>query len=532
MKKKLFAGLAVAAIIVLGLAIAVNITGITGASGSNCVDTSLFGEFSRDSFETDQIAYGFPSLYVSEEGTIVYLYDNFANYADNQFIIDGFEDPNAWMVNGEAGKLKLASEYYGGSGALTYDVESNIGNTLELSSSHRDDLLDLSRWQDSGYITMWMKAPEPKGIDSVRIAVKDDSGNTRYYMPLENVHSPNPNTFSNDPDYPDLVYPEGNPAIDMWVDFVLGPGWNFLLWRADQYHDDGNNVDMSRISEIAIILDVNEGLTGQNMIFDDLRIQGGLQKSSNPTGGMWYPPHGRPQHGVYDIDRSQDGINYELRLLNVRNTQYPSNGDRGTMITSAPVPMDFVMRVRFTLIQVGHENKSLVLPSPFPAWTPSEWREIPIYEGLRNNTYFRVTYDFEPSWDPGHDWFGAYLSLEYNRFGLVSVWPVEQNVLQDQEPKAGAKTSSTEFAPLSDVQYEMHLLAKGQFLSASVYEVKRDDCLERKAGMSYTFDHPRYGSDKRYPLAIESTGNMRTIIHEVEIVSLDQEDADGITRIR
>jgi len=379
---------------------------------------------------------------------------------------------------------------------------------------------------------MWIKVPDPRGIDSIRIAVKDDSGNTRSYVPLENVHSSNPNTFSNDPDYPDLVYPEGDPARDMWVDFVPGPGWNYLLWRTDQYQDDGYKVDMSRINEIDIILDLNESVTGQNIIFDDLRIQDGLQKSSNPTGGMWYPPHGRPQYGVYDIDRSRDGVNYELRLLNVRNTQYPSNGDHARMITSAPVPIDFTMRVKFTLTQLGHEDDSLTIPSPFPAWTPAEWREIPIYEGLRNNTYFRVTYDFEPSWDPGHDWFGAYVSLQYNRFGLVSVWPIERNVLQDQEPKAGAGTASTEFVPHSDVQYEMHLLAKGQFLSATIYEVKGDGCLERKAGMSYTFDHPRYGSDKRYPLAIESTGNMRTIIHEVEMVSLDEKSTTGITRIR
>lgn len=517
--KKSLVGLAIVAVIVAG-AIAANATGITGASWNSCTGNTLYGEFSKDSVQSGQIARGLPGVYLSKDGTIAYLYDNFARYTDSQAVIDGFEDPSAWKVNGEAGKLHASREYYGGSGALAYDVPPDAGNTLVLSA-RLGEPVDLDRWNGSGYMTMWINAPDPKGIDSINIAVKDDSGSVRDYAPLENVHSQNPNTFANDPDYPDLVYPEGDPARDMWVDFVLGPGWNYLLWRADQHQDQGA-VDMSRIREIQISLHVNDGLAGQTLILDDLRMQDGLQKSSNPTGGMWYPPHGRPQYGVYDIDSSED-VSHELRLLNVRNSQYPSNGDHARMITSAPVPTDFVMRVKFTLTGLGHEDESFRIPSPFPAWTPSELREIPIHEGLRNNTYFRVTYDFEPSWDPGHDWFGAYLSLQYGRLGLTSVWPIERNVLQDQEPKAGARTATTEFSPQSDVQYEMHLLAKGQFASATIYEVKSDGCLERKAGMSYTFDHPRHGSDSRYPLAIESTGNMRTIIHEVEVASLERQ---------
>ncbi len=104
--------------------------------------------------------------------------------------------------------------------------------------------------------------------------------------------------------------------------------------------------------------------------------------------------------------------------------------------------------------------------------------------------------------------------------------------MQDQEPKAGARTATTEFTPHSDVEYEMHMLVKGQFVSAAIYEVSGDDCLVHKAGMSYTFEHPRHGADKRYPIAIESTGNMRTIIHEVEIASLDESGSLHITRLR
>lgn len=273
------------------------------------------------------------------------------------------------------------------------------------------------------------------------------------------------------------------------------------------------------------------GFSGHMLILDDLRIQDGLQRFSNPTMGTWYPPHGRPQYGVYDIDPNQDGTGYDLHLQNVRNAQYPSNGDHARMISSSPVPADFVARVKFTLTQLGHEDQTFVVPSPFPARTPQDMREVQVSKGGRDNTYFRVTYDFEPSWDPGHEWFGAYASLQYSRLGILAVWPIERNVLQEQEPATGSRTATTEFTPQEGVQYEMQLLVKGQFASATVYEVKDNECLERKAGVSYTFEHPRHGLDKRYPPAIESTGNVRSIIHEVELVSLENLNADEITRI-
>lgn len=527
MVNKLLLGLIVASVLGLGIVFAAaNALPRVGELIGECGSNAIFNEFSDDMTLNKQIRLNVPGTYVDEAGNIAYLYDNFENYGSNQYVIDGFETPESWNIVGQPRTLQVSSEYYGGDGALAYPASSYVGNiTLAHESSH-----DLSRWTDSGYITMWLKTMYPDSIDNIGITLEDNQGNKRHYSLLENVHSEAPNTFKNDLEYPDLVYPDGDPARDMWVDYTLGQGWNYLLWRADMYQDDGR-VNLSNINKVYIAIDTNDGHEIGTIILDDLRIQDGLQKSSNPTDGVWYPPHGRPQYGVYDIDKSKTGSGYELRLLNVKNTQYPSNGDHARMISSGSVPVDFVMRVKFTLTQLGNEDESLTLPSPFPAWTPSEVREIPISEGLRNNTYFRVTYDFEPSWDPGHEWFGAYLSLQYNRFGLTSVWPIERNVLQDQEPTAGSRTATTEFIPQNDVQYEMHLLAKGQFVSSTIYEVKGDDCLTRKAGMSYTFDHPRHGSDKRYPIAIESTGNMRTIIHEVEIASLDESSSSKATRV-
>ena len=529
--KLVVAGIALAGVIALGVIVAANAatTTMLGSSltGNSCASETIFEEFSKNSPLKGQFADHDSGTYVNEEdgGTIAYMYENFERYAGNQLTIDGFESAKEWQVNGQ---LQLTNERYDGSSALLYKVPENIEDgtiTLSKQVSH-----NLGRWSQSGYITMWVKAADFKGIDSASITFEDNLGNRRTYTPLQNIHSESENTLRNDPDFPDLIYPEGDPKKETWTDFVLAPGWNFLLWRADEYKDSGNT-DMSQINRFHVNLQVNDNLAGgQALIFDDLRIQDGLQKSSNPTEGAWYPPHGRPQYGVYDIDKNKEG-DYELHLLNIRNTQYPSNGDHARMISSAPVPEDFALRVRFTLTQLGHQDENLKIPTPFPAWTPDELREMPLYDGERDNTYFRVTYDFEPDWDPGHEWFGAYLSLQYNRLGVLSVWPVERNVLQDQEPKAGARTATTEFAPQGETLYEMHILAKGQFASTTIYEVKGEDCLERKAGVSHAFEHPRHGEDKRYPLAIESTGNMRTIVHEVEMISLGQATEGTITRL-
>ncbi len=553
------------------------------SANNSCVTESVFDTFSHDSTLGNEVQLKTSGEYVSKNGTIAYLYDDFSNYAKSQQVIDNFDDLGAWSsspsssslsstdtIGREAGgtnlgTFRLVDEYYSGPKALSYVVPTNLPHVI--LSRTWDTPRNFDRWSQSGYITMWMKIENPSSIGSVDVVFEDPLGNKRTYIPLQNIHNLSVqksnnddnndstllNTFANDPAFPDLIYPEGNTQTEMWTDFVLAHGWNYLLWRADSFSEDtGKITDMARISKVYLDIAFDKKSTspsnraGEVIILDDLRIQDGLQKSSNPTGGMWFPPRGRPQYGVYDIDKNDVDGTYQLSLLNVRNTQYPSNGDHALMISSAPVPEDFVMRVRFTLTQLGPPDQSVSIPSLFPEWTPKEFKEVSLVKGMRNNTYFGIAYDFEPDWDPGHEWFGPYLSLEYNRFGILTVWPLERNVLQDQEPKAGERTATTEFAPQNGVQYEMQVLAKGQFVSATIYEVKKDngnndnygsgnnsssgggsnnftsECLVRKATMSYTFEHPRHGNDERYPLGIESTGNVRTLVHQVEMVSLEK----------
>jgi hypothetical protein len=190
--------------------------------------------------------------------------------------------------------------------------------------------------------------------------------------------------------------------------------------------------------------------------------------------------------------------------------------------------MDFAAKIKFTLIQLGAASDQKKINFPFSKYIPTSWLEQnQINE--RNNTYFRVTYDFEPDWDPGHDWFGAYISLEYNKFGLNAVWPITRNILQDQEPKKGDATTTNDFAPLNNVEYEMDLVVEGQQTSATIYEVN-GNCLMPQASVGYVFHHPRHGTDLRYPIAIESTGNMRSIIHEFEMISLEKTNSTDVMK--
>jgi hypothetical protein len=489
---------------------------------NQCTPETIFYTASQKSDFQNTYSDKNPGLYLADQGTIEYLYDNFDSYSKNQLVLDHFEKIDEWLVNGKESKLQLVDEYYGGNGALALDVS----DIKELSlNKNFEPTQNLSRFENLGYITMWIKIEDDQSIDTVNVILEDSSGYLREYTALYNNNTSSSNTFGDDKDFPDLIYPEGNEKIEKWTDFILAPGWNYLLWRTDQYDDKGN-VDLTQIKKIYLNINFNSRLNNQKIIFDDLRIQDGLQKNSNPTNGVWFPPHGRPQYGVYNIEKNSDNPDdYELRLLNVRNSQYITNGDHARMISSAPVPENFALKVKFTLNQLGMVDRDTLLSFPHSNLIPSEWLQI-ADSGQRDNTYFRVTYDFEPDWDPGHEWFGAYLSLQYDRFGLVSVWPVVRNLEQAQEPNQGNPLATNSFAPIEDVLYQMDLVVRGQQTTAAIYEVQ-EDCLVPKSSIGYLFEHPRHGSDKRYPIAIESTGNMRTIIHEVEMISLEKKVDSG-----
>lgn len=483
---------------------------------TQCTTDTIFGIASQKSGFKNIYQNDATGIYVSDKGTIQYLYDNFDSYSENQIVLDHFENSDVWLTNEQKSTLYMVDEYYGGKGALALIVSEKGQLTL---SKNFENPENLSKFENSGFITMWIKIQEDQSIDMINIAFEDTAGFIREYPVLLNSHLSVPNTFGDDKEIPDIIYPEGNEKIEKWTDFILAPGWNFLLWRTDQYYEK-EKVDLSQIKKIHLTINFNSSFSSQKIIFDDLRIQEGLQKISNPTKGVWFPPHGRPQYGVYNIEQISDNPeDYDLRLLNVRNSQYITNGDHARMISSSPVPENFALRIKFTLDQLGIVDKDTILNFPYSDFIPNEWLRITT-PGQRDNTYFRVTYDFEPDWDPGHEWFGAYLSLQYDRFGLVSVWPVVRNLEQAQEPGQGNPLATNIFAPIAGKKYQMDLVVIGQQNTAVIYEVN-DDCLVPKSSVAYVFEHQRHGSDKRYPLAIESTGNMRTLIHEIELISLE-----------
>lgn len=516
--KLLFSGI-ISAILILGLTLSISGFQFNNFVQAQCQENSIFDASMKKSESYGIDSRKIPGLYLDNQGTIQYLYDNFDTYSDNQIVLDHFENIDLWIVNDKENQLSHSNEYYGGHGAASLAISNN--QDLMLSKKF-EQIQNLKKFEKYGFITLWMNIEDTNSIDSVNVFLEDKFGNTREYSTLVNVHNSSENTFGDDLAYPDLTYPEGNSDIEEWTDFRLAPGWNYLLWRTDKFTDTGH-VDLSQIQMIHLKVKLNDKSTNQNIIFDDLRIQNGLQKNSNPTNGVWFPPHGRPQYGVYDIDQNPaNSHDYELHLLNVRNSQYITNGDHARMISAAPVPENFALRVKFSLSQLGLSDKDTKFSFPYSDLLPSEWLQFSNL-GQRDNSYFRVTYDFEPDWDPGHDWFGAYLSLQYDRFGLVSVWPVVRSLEQDQEPKKGNPLATNTFSPKENVMYQMDLVVNGQQTTAAIYEIQ-DGCLVPKSSIGYTFEHSRHGPNERYPIAIESTGNMRTIIYEVEMVSLGKPD--------
>ena len=306
---------------------------------------------------------------------------------------------------------------------------------------------------------------------------------------LPNLQTQFPNLpNSNDP-FVDLAYPEPTHAAE-WTDFRITPGWNLLPWRMDQVTDEPT-VDLGRITWYDITLQTTAALRRQSISLDDLRISDGLQQAHNSVGGAWTPPLGMPQFGVFDVDRTASGSS-ALRLLNVRHTQYPTNGDHGRLLSRQGAPMSFAMRTRFSLNQ----------------------------RGSTDNTWLRLLYDFDPDYDPGHDWFGSYWSFDYHKFGLQTVIPVERFAVQAQEP---AETTSkggyrTDLSPSNGVVYEYQVTVRGQRATATVYEVHEGRLFQR-ASVHYTFTRARY-TDKRYPIGIEITGNVQATIYAVELMEL------------
>lgn len=435
---------------------------------------------------------------INNSGTIKYFKDTFDNYSDNSKLIEQFDNINGFQVKGDTSDVKTDPESYSGSSSLSLTVNgtSDSNDDSIVIRKNLSQPINLEKWTSSGIYSVWMKIKNRNGLLGVNLKIGDKNNSFRNFEEINNLQVNVPNNYDSDDTYPNIDFPEKRTLDESWTDYWLNNGWNYLFWRADDgFYKDNGAFDIKNITWFEITLRKDNTFQTQVILLDNLRIQDGFQKDKNSLGGAWFAPNARPQYGLFDIDKTQNG-KHSVKLLNVRQSQYPSNGDHGRMILNYGTPMNFSLRTRFKLTNFPKSNQE------------------------RANTWFRVNYDFDPFYDPGHDSFGAFVSLEWDKLGLVSVIPIERNSIQDQEPEIkNISDSSTKFVPQENTLYEMQLTVRGQESWVSIYEVG-NDCLILRGRASYTFKRPRYGEDKRYPVCLEVTGNIKAIIYSVEIKEL------------
>ncbi len=435
---------------------------------------------------------------LNPDGTIKYFFEDFSEYSS--VVLADFENVQNVTSSGEKVTLVTSDDHINGSRSLLITLPKSTAPVSDekvdvVVNKKSETEINLSAWEGKGMITGWIKVPDRKNVQSIGLVLVDSEGNKRTFDTLENLQKNILNYYETDDAFPNLSFNSRTSAADEWTDFWLNTGWNFLFWKNTEgaYKDTGN-FNSEKVIEMQFILSLQPQEEDVDINLDDIRLMSGLQKNDNPLSPNWYPPLGRPQYGIYDIDTDVDGVN-SLKLLNVRQNQYLSNGDHGRMLTSGLTPNNFIWRTRFTLENMqGSKNMS--------------------------NTWLRLMYDFDPEYDPGHDWFGFYSSFEYGKIGLLTVIPIQRFSAQTQEPLTkDISISESSFDLSEDEMYEVQMKVEGQIAEAWLYTVTGDDCLHLKKHITYTFNRERY-ADKRYPLGIEITGNVSARIYQVEIAEI------------
>lgn len=361
-----------------------------------------------------------------EKNTELYFQDNFSNYLGNQIkIFDSYEFSNQIMID----------------------------STLNFA--------------EDSFFSSWVYIDNGNDIKSIDLLYDD-------YIcrgPINLILS-EPNLIKSDDEYNDYIF-NVSQRIKKWEDFQLVDGINYYFWH--NCTKTNNSIENNKI-----MFKVNYYQGNSRINITNFRVQKGVFRYVNPTNGVWYAPHGMPMYGVFDINN--DGI----KLLNVRQTQYPSNGDHVRILSNLSLPENFSLKVVFRLEDFGDNF---------------------------NNTYFRIQYDFDNEYDPGHDWFGLFWSFEYSKIGLVTVYPIERYFKQGEEPTKFDKNSRIDLKP-KEGTYELNMFIEGQELRAILYR-KTFFGYVKKAELNYMFDRKRNLVGD--PLSIESTGNAHLTIQDVEV---------------
>ena len=435
------------------------------------------------------------------DGEIRYLYEDFSGYAEYSRSIDSFEHDVALKINGRPLETENSWDNYGGEWSIRFEVGPEDATYQELHIEREIPSVNLSRWNEEGVFSAWIKLENSSGVDAISLKLVDENGYFRVFRKLENYHGPEGNEIMQDDLHNDYFLPE-TILSPKWEDYMLSEGWNFLFWPANEFSESAG-FDIGKVYAYEIIIETNPKFERQTVGLDNLRVSDGLQKEKNPTNGAWYAPIGLPQYGVWDIDDNK------IRLMNVRQTQYPSNGDHTRLLSRKNVPENFKLRIQFKLVNLAEGN----------------WLQRHTFlknrHNVRDNTWIRIAYDFENSYDAGHDWFGLFMSLEYEKFGLITVIPKERYIKQDQEPAGTSFTSTNrrEFQPKEDTLYHIDLTVQGQHNIANLYEVRSSGVFKGLETVEYTFKRSR--GDERFPLSIEATGNTHLEIYLIEVLALD-----------
>lgn len=262
-----------------------------------------------------------------------------------------------------------------------------------------------------------------------------------------------------------------NQNLVEWEDFMLVDGQNLLFYA----YDEAPNIDMSQIVSWQV-LDGRQKIDSYDVVIHD-----GLCQSRNSLNGQWHSPNGLPQYGVW---WPQDE---RLVMRNVRQKQYPSNGDHARILsTHAKTPGNFLLKTKFEVGRLGDPD----------------------------NGYLRLAWDFEDEWDPGHDQTIIYISGEYDYFGVQRVYPIERFFEQGYEPDNKEQDSKMKYSLKANTIYEIHAQVTGQKVIGELHEVRGENT-KRVARFDYTFQTPR--PETGYPFSFEVTGDIEVTLDEFEV---------------
>lgn len=356
----------------------------------------------------------------------------------------------------------------------TYDDYSQVLNS---------GINDLSSYRNKGLIIGWIDVENWRDINRVDLELCDD---TKCYTikGVENnlkLEREDNSIFGNE-DFVDYSFNCPNQENSVWRDYMITNGINLVFWE----YNEALPIDMSRLTYKT------------SYPAEDLVIMDGFCKDTNPTNANWISPHGLIQYGFHYVEA---GTAY---LRNVRQTQMVSNGDHTRILSKEPTPKDFILRIKFTTRNIPEQPFHITDIYP----QLKKWMGDP--KNKRVNNYIRVGWDFEDSWDAGHDQTLLYASLQYNYFGMQRVYPIQRQIKQGYENA----NNKGRLKLKNNRDYEINIKVIGQTARAIIYEVK-GLYYKKLATVEYEFKTPR--PEQNYPISIEATGDVQIEIDYIEI---------------